>query len=263
MLCGCTARAAGGRCHCKTSCRAICSRSRSRSRPASEASRTYVIFILPVCGDVASRPVTRHLTLPWVACVSTVGQVPADLLVLYGQAVVDEAILTGESLPQLKTALPPPPPPDEQPTSAAVGPKLDMEGRHRAHVMFSGTRLIRIDQLDEDGIDDAPAEVSDVGDLPPRAALTHTFHFAPVPPSGTPACRPTLPAATIFRPRGPRHGGLRAAHRLPLLTGEAGRPGTDCAFSVMVPHLSPLSHGLHPNVNLPVVLAVGRASCSA
>jgi magnesium-transporting ATPase (P-type) len=68
-------------------------------------------------------------------------EAPADCLVLWGQAVVDEAILTGESLPQLKG-----------PPSLAVSAeeekdgRLDMEGRHRPHVLFSGTRVVRIEE---------------------------------------------------------------------------------------------------------------------
>jgi len=97
-------------------------------------------------------------------------EVPADLLIMQGQIVVDEAILTGESLPQLKT------PPsvgkrgrkfgmgkavgggtpgereggkeeeeDEEEEGEEEGEYLDMEGKHRPHILFSGTRVLRIE----------------------------------------------------------------------------------------------------------------------
>lgn len=68
-------------------------------------------------------------------------EAPADCLVLWGQAVVDEAILTGESLPQLKG------PPSVASSEAEEGEgRLDMEGRHRPHVLFSGTRIVRVEK---------------------------------------------------------------------------------------------------------------------
>lgn len=72
-------------------------------------------------------------------------EAPADCLVLWGQAVVDEAILTGESLPQLKG------PPSVALGEEEEGGRLDMEGQHRPHILFSGTRIVRVEKQDSVG----------------------------------------------------------------------------------------------------------------
>ncbi|CAM9779456.1 unnamed protein product, partial [Laminaria digitata] len=67
-----------------------------------------------------------------------VGELPADVLLLRGTAVVNEASLTGESVPQIKTSL----------TSEPIDfeDDLDMTGTHSGHVLLSGTTLL--DQTD-------------------------------------------------------------------------------------------------------------------
>jgi cation-transporting ATPase 13A1 len=66
-------------------------------------------------------------------------EVPADMLVLDGQVVVDEAILTGESLPQLKT------PPAVGKSPGGGEERLDMGHAHQLHVLYSGTAVLRIE----------------------------------------------------------------------------------------------------------------------
>jgi cation-transporting ATPase 13A1 len=63
--------------------------------------------------------------------------VPCDAIILSGSAVVNEASLTGESVPQLKEAL--------IADGAAAKVPLDINGEHRAHVLFSGTSVMQID----------------------------------------------------------------------------------------------------------------------
>lgn len=63
--------------------------------------------------------------------------VPCDAVILSGSAVVNEASLTGESIPQLKEAL--------VADGAAAEQALDINGEHRAHVLFSGTSVMQID----------------------------------------------------------------------------------------------------------------------
>jgi cation-transporting ATPase 13A1 len=63
--------------------------------------------------------------------------VPCDAVILSGSAVVNEASLTGESIPQLKEAL--------VADGAAAALPLDINGEHRAHVLFSGTSVMQID----------------------------------------------------------------------------------------------------------------------
>jgi len=58
--------------------------------------------------------------------------VPCDCLILRGSAVVNEASLTGESVPQMKDQVP----------ADATERALDMNGRDRVHAMFAGTSIM-------------------------------------------------------------------------------------------------------------------------
>ena len=60
--------------------------------------------------------------------------IPCDCLLLRGSAVVNEATLTGESVPQMKDAA--------SADYAAAERPLDIDGVDRVHVLFSGTSLI-------------------------------------------------------------------------------------------------------------------------
>jgi cation-transporting ATPase 13A1 len=62
--------------------------------------------------------------------------VPCDCLLLTGAAVVNEASLTGESIPQMKEAV--------NSDSDSSDTPLDMNGRHRVNVLFSGTSIVTI-----------------------------------------------------------------------------------------------------------------------
>ncbi|CAM9239935.1 unnamed protein product [Ectocarpus sp. 12 AP-2014] len=82
-----------------------------------------------------------------------VGELPADVLLLRGTAVVNEASLTGESVPQIKTSL----------TSEPIDfeDELDMTGRHSGHVLLSGTTLLdQTDGSDSDSSRAPPGETS-------------------------------------------------------------------------------------------------------
>ncbi|KAJ9454587.1 putative manganese-transporting ATPase PDR2 [Diplonema papillatum] len=59
--------------------------------------------------------------------------VPCDCLLLKGSAVVNEASLTGESIPAMK---------DQAPTGPEADVPLSIEGKHRVHTLFSGTTLV-------------------------------------------------------------------------------------------------------------------------
>ncbi|OWM80718.1 probable manganese-transporting ATPase PDR2 [Punica granatum] len=58
--------------------------------------------------------------------------VPADMLILAGSAIVNEAILTGESTPQWKVSV----------TGRGVDEKLSIK-RDKAHVLFGGTKILQ------------------------------------------------------------------------------------------------------------------------
>ncbi len=59
--------------------------------------------------------------------------VPADLLLLKGSAVVNEASLTGESVPQMKEGL----------SDIVDGEHLSMKTQHKAHVLYAGTKMLQ------------------------------------------------------------------------------------------------------------------------
>ncbi len=65
--------------------------------------------------------------------------IPCDCLILSGTAVVNEASLTGESVPQMK---------DQLDASGDIRRPLDINGQDRVHVLFSGTTLVQASSSD-------------------------------------------------------------------------------------------------------------------
>lgn len=59
--------------------------------------------------------------------------VPADLLLLRGSAVVNEASLTGESVPQMKEGL----------VDSEAGEHLSMKNKHKMNVAYAGTKMLQ------------------------------------------------------------------------------------------------------------------------
>ncbi|CEM01515.1 unnamed protein product [Vitrella brassicaformis CCMP3155] len=62
---------------------------------------------------------------------------PCDALLLQGTVVMNEAMLTGESVPQMKVAIEKPDDQDDQ-----VSERLDVKHRHKQFVLFSGTKVV-------------------------------------------------------------------------------------------------------------------------
>lgn len=60
--------------------------------------------------------------------------VPADLLLLRGSCVVNEASLTGESVPQMKEGLA---------ADYDTGEKLEMKAKHKMNVAYAGTKMLQ------------------------------------------------------------------------------------------------------------------------
>ena len=59
--------------------------------------------------------------------------VPADLILLRGSTVVNEASLTGESVPQMKEGL----------SDIVEEEEFAMKGKHKMHVLYAGTKLLQ------------------------------------------------------------------------------------------------------------------------
>jgi E1-E2 ATPase len=91
----------------------------------------------------------------YVCTTGSLVPVPADILLMHGTAVCDEALLTGESVPQLKQPL------DATSLESSI---LDMQQQHKESILFGGTVLI-------------------VGTPPEGGELPVTVH-SPPPPGG-------------------------------------------------------------------------------
>eukprot|EP00750_Incisomonas_marina_P025782 INCI5672.1.p1 GENE.INCI5672.1~~INCI5672.1.p1 ORF type:complete len:1383 (-),score=266.40 INCI5672.1:151-4299(-) len=100
--------------------------------------------------------------------------VPCDCLILRGSAVVNEATLTGESVPQMKDAASADYSADKKP--------LDIDGVDRVHVLFSGTSLINSTPTKQ-------ANSNSGGGGANRSAATHTeVDDIPAPPNNGCLC---------------------------------------------------------------------------
>ena len=68
--------------------------------------------------------------------------IPCDLLLLRGTAIVNEAMLSGESTPLLKESI----------ELREGEDRLDMNGTDRNSILFSGTKALQVEQTGEGGL---------------------------------------------------------------------------------------------------------------
>ena len=77
--------------------------------------------------------------------------IPCDCLVLRGSAVVNEASLTGESVPQMKDSL------SGETVAGDPAAPLDINGEHKVNVLYSGTMLMQQSQGESEQAHGLPA----------------------------------------------------------------------------------------------------------
>mmetsp|Transcript_11549 Transcript_11549/g.25318 ORF Transcript_11549/g.25318 Transcript_11549/m.25318 type:complete len:1715 (-) Transcript_11549:74-5218(-) len=109
--------------------------------------------------------------------------VPADVLLLRGSTVVNEASLTGESVPQMKEGM----------SELVEGEFLDMKTRHKNHVLYAGTKMLQCKGVEileeEEASSDEDAKVDEEGEDESAAATVaspkhHVYGDIPNPPDG-------------------------------------------------------------------------------
>lgn len=111
--------------------------------------------------------------------------VPADVLLLRGSTVVNEASLTGESVPQMKEGI----------HELVEGESLDMKTRHKTHVLYAGTKMLQCkgvetveeeeassDEEEDEGV--APASSAAAAVDSGTASHPQVYGDIPNPPDG-------------------------------------------------------------------------------
>ncbi len=103
--------------------------------------------------------------------------VPADVLLLRGSTVVNEASLTGESVPQMKEGF----------SELVEGEMLDMKTRHKNHVLYAGTKMLQCKGVavieEEEASSDEEEEVSPPS-ATPESSHPHAYGDISNPPDG-------------------------------------------------------------------------------
>jgi manganese-transporting P-type ATPase len=101
--------------------------------------------------------------------------VPADLLLLRGSTVVNEASLTGESVPQMKEGL----------SELVAGENLSIKMKHKTNVVYAGTKMLQCK-----GSMDYISDTSETGDnlLVGEASASGSYNNIPSPPDSGCVC---------------------------------------------------------------------------
>jgi len=112
--------------------------------------------------------------------------VPADVLVLRGSTVVNEASLTGESVPQMKEGI----------SELVEGEHLDMKTRHKTHVLYAGTKILQckgveaVEEEEASSEEEEEEKEEEVKDGKEAKSSPHhqTYGDIPNPPDGGCIC---------------------------------------------------------------------------
>jgi len=109
--------------------------------------------------------------------------VPADLLLMKGSAVVNEASLTGESVPQMKEGM----------SEVLEGENLSMKTQHKAHILYAGTKMLQckgVDIVDAEEKDDERDRIEEQGSDGVDIVGGHErlYSSIPRPPDGGAMC---------------------------------------------------------------------------
>jgi cation-transporting ATPase 13A1 len=102
--------------------------------------------------------------------------VPADILLLRGSTVVNEASLTGESVPQMKEGM----------SELTEGEELDMKTRHKTHVLYAGTKMLQCKGVEVIEAEEASSDEEDEK----KSSVSHpqVYGDIPNPPDGGCIC---------------------------------------------------------------------------
>jgi cation-transporting ATPase 13A1 len=106
--------------------------------------------------------------------------VPADVLLLRGSTVVNEASLTGESVPQMKEGF----------NELVEGEMLDMKTRHKNHVLYAGTKMLQckgvavIEEEEASSDEEEEEEEDSPSSATPDSPRLHAYGDIPNPPDG-------------------------------------------------------------------------------
>lgn len=118
-------------------------------------------------------------SLPTTTPVTEDGDVvPADILLLHGSTVVNEASLTGESVPQMKEGF----------SELVEGEMLDMKTRHKTHVLYAGTKMLQCKGVEVTDEEEASSDEDEKveGEKNEATATSHSHGYGdiPTPPDG-------------------------------------------------------------------------------
>ncbi|KAL7522631.1 hypothetical protein ACHAWX_007330 [Stephanocyclus meneghinianus] len=115
-----------------------------------------------------------------VASVEDGDVVPADILLLRGTTVVNEASLTGESVPQMKEGL----------SELTEGEELDMKTRHKTHVLYAGTKMLQCKGVEVVDAEEASSDEEEEKTTKhhPSSHHLHVYSDIPNPPDGGCIC---------------------------------------------------------------------------